>query len=191
GFTQRRRPCQQFDKPLYPRLPRRGKSGSAADESFEAAEPRLLFLQKSIYGSIQFAVMDVAVANDALRIDHIIHGPFADVVALGNVVVAAIRPAPPGKAGTFQKVLRVLRLLRVDAQDSDGLALQPPQQALGFRHEPQAGLVLAVPEFQHNNSPFVVAELEWLAVQILAGDVGRFLAGGELLDVVQNVLGLL
>src|SRR5205807_3398568 len=141
----------------------------------------LLFhlLEQYVHGVIQQGfVMNILIADDALVVDHKNRRPGSDAPLLvDRTARSSIDPRTPGYFLLDQALPKLGTVfITVDTEQSKRLALHLSyERPLVGVHRP-AGASPMPPEVEDHHLAPVVAELEALAVDILAFDFGRFLA---------------
>src|SRR5262249_23597183 len=151
----------------------------------------LRFLDQPVQGGIdglRAGTADPLVPDHALGIDHV-KGRRAGQVPLGRdgtlAQLARVRKGSPGQLLLFHRLLELLDVVAVDvdADQGEGLVFQLLDERPLVGPLGPSGESLLMPEVEQHHLAPVVAELEALAVLILAFDLRGLLADAQVADL--------
>src|SRR5262245_61403528 len=162
-------------------------------------DPCVSLLDQLLHGVINDLLASAAeplVTDHPLVVDEINCRRARQVPFLGDGSHFRARPRiaerPPGKVLLLHEFLegRGARFTDVDADDGEWLAGELLDERPLVRPHGPSGASVLVPEIEQHHLAAVVAQLEPIAVLVLALDLGGNLADGKVQEIVQLRLGL-
>src|SRR5262249_11687906 len=132
------------------------------------------------------------VPNDALVIENVERRPALDVPLGrdGALRSGAVKPRAPGHFLILNDLLELIfALIAVDAQEDEGLAFHLLHERPLVRVHGPAGPSPVPPEIEQHHLAAIIGQLELLAVEVLALDVGCRLADRQEAQLEQLALG--
>jgi hypothetical protein len=150
------------------------------------------FLEKFVYHLIQLLAVNVPITNDASGIKDVHGWPTLDVPLAGDGT-ARIAPVPPGTPGDLLLLKDFLEFpligIAIDAEEGERFVFQPFDERPLVRVHGPARSSPVPPEIEHHYLALIIAQLEWLAVDVLSLDLRSRLAYDEMMYLEQRRFG--
>src|ERR1043166_8696916 len=131
-------------------------------------------------------------ADGAVDVQHVEGGPALDIPP-GRDWATARGAVPPGTPGNLILVHRLLEFglipIAVDAEENERFAVESFHERSLLRVQVPGRPAPISPKIEQHDLASIVAQLELLAVKVLAFDLWRRLADGELMNRRQFHLG--